>query len=129
MRLLDINQHVVRNPVATFYVEADTGTSVVEFGIFPGDTLVVDRSLTARHGDIVMVCWEGGFTVKQLRLRAGRYELVFAAGDYFRAHGMALSDPPFLDEIVLRFAVADASAHYHVPLLASPWSYATYRGS
>lgn len=73
--VLDINQRVVRNPVATFYVEADTGTSMVEFGIFPGDTLVVDRSLTAGHGDIVMVCWEGGFTVKQLRLRAGRYEL------------------------------------------------------
>jgi DNA polymerase V len=73
--VLDINQRVVRNPVATFYVEADTGTSMVEFGIFPGDTLVVDRSLTARHGDIVMACWEGGFTVKQLRLRAGRYEL------------------------------------------------------
>ena len=73
--VLDINQRVVRNPVATFYVEADTGTSMVEFGIFPGDTLVVDRSLTARHGDIVMVCWEGGFTVKQLRLRGGRYEL------------------------------------------------------
>lgn len=73
--VLDINQRVVRNPVATFYVEADTGTSMVEFGIFPGDTLVVDRSLTARPGDIVMVNWEGGFTVKQLRLRAGRYEL------------------------------------------------------
>jgi len=62
-------------------------------------------------------------------MRVGRYELVFAAGAYFRAHGMALSDPPFLDEIVLRFAIADASAHYHVPLLATPWSYATYRGS
>jgi len=62
-------------------------------------------------------------------MRVGRYELVFAAGAYFRAHGMALSDPPFLDEIVLRFAIADAAAHYHVPLLASPWSYATYRGS
>lgn len=62
-------------------------------------------------------------------MRVGRYELVFAAGEYFRASGMALSDPPFLDEIVLRFAVADASAHYHVPLLASPWSYSTYRGS
>ena len=73
--VLDINQRVVRNPVATFFVEADTGTSMVEFGIFPGDTLVVDRSLTARHGDIVMVNWEGGFTVKQLRLRAGRFEL------------------------------------------------------
>ena len=73
--VLDINQRVVRNPMATFFVEADTGTSMVEFGIFPGDTLVVDRSLTARHGDIVMVNWEGGFTVKQLRLRAGRFEL------------------------------------------------------
>ncbi|WP_334180294.1 translesion error-prone DNA polymerase V autoproteolytic subunit [Pseudoxanthomonas sp.] len=73
--VLDINQRVVRNPVATFYVEADTGTSMVEFGIFPGDTLVVDRSIQAKHGDIVMVNWEGGFTVKQLRLRAGRYEL------------------------------------------------------
>lgn len=73
--MLDINQRGGRNPVATFYVEADTSTSMVEFEIFPGDTLVVDRSLTARHGDIVMVNWEGGFTVKQLRLRAGRYEL------------------------------------------------------
>ena len=73
--VLDINQRVVRNPVATFYVEADTGTSMVEFGIFPGDTLVVDRSISPKHLDIVMVNWEGGFTVKQLRLRAGRYEL------------------------------------------------------
>jgi len=72
---LDINQHVVRNPAATFYVEADTGTSMVEFGIFPGDTLVVDRSLTPKSGDIVMVNWEGGFTIKQLRRRAGRFEL------------------------------------------------------
>lgn len=73
--VLDINQRVVRNPVATFFVEADTGTSMVEFGIFPGDTLVVDRSLTPKSGDIVMVNWEGGFTVKQLRRRAGRFEL------------------------------------------------------
>lgn len=57
--VLDIHQRVVRNPVATFFVEADTGTSMVEFGIFPGDTLVVDRSLHAKHGDIVMVNWEG----------------------------------------------------------------------
>lgn len=59
----------------------------------------------------------------------GRYELVFAVAPYFRAHGVALADPPFLDEIVLRFAIADGGAHYHVPLLVSPWSYATYRGS
>jgi 5-hydroxyisourate hydrolase len=42
---------------------------------------------------------------------------------------VVLADPPFLDDIVLRFAIADAGAHYHVPLLVSPWSYATYRGS
>ncbi|WP_448670459.1 LexA family protein [Pseudoxanthomonas mexicana] len=73
--VLDLNQRCVANPVATFYVEADTGTSMVEFGIFPGDTLVVDRSITPKHGDVVMVCWEGGFTIKQLRLRGGRFEL------------------------------------------------------
>jgi 5-hydroxyisourate hydrolase len=62
-------------------------------------------------------------------LRTGVYELVFHAGDYFRQLGEALPEPPFVDQVVLRFGVADASAHYHVPLLVSPWSYSTYRGS
>ena len=61
--------------------------------------------------------------------RAGRFELVFHAGDYFRREGVKLADPPFLDVIPLRFAIADPGAHYHVPLLVSPWSYSTYRGS
>jgi 5-hydroxyisourate hydrolase len=61
--------------------------------------------------------------------RKGVFELVFHAGDYFRAAGAALAEPPFLDVVPIRFAVADASAHYHVPLLVSPWSYSTYRGS
>lgn len=73
--VLDINQHVILNPVATFYAEADTGTSMIDFGIYPGDTLVIDRSITARSGDIVMVNWDGGFMVKQLRMRGGHYEL------------------------------------------------------
>ncbi|NIK06848.1 DNA polymerase V [Xanthomonas arboricola] len=73
--VLDINQRVISNPVATFFVEADTGTSMVDFGIFPGDTLVVDRSLEAKHGDIIMVLWDGGFMIKQLRRRVGRFEL------------------------------------------------------
>lgn len=60
---------------------------------------------------------------------AGRYELEFAAGDYFAALGLALPQPRFLDVVVLRFGIADAGAHYHVPLLVSPWSYSTYRGS
>lgn len=62
-------------------------------------------------------------------LQAGRYEIVFAAGDYFRARGEALPEPPFVDEVVLRFGIASPEQHYHVPLLVSPWSYSTYRGS
>jgi 5-hydroxyisourate hydrolase len=59
----------------------------------------------------------------------GRYRLVFAVAAYFRARGAVLSEPPFLDEVPLDFGLADASAHYHVPLLASPYAYSTYRGS
>lgn len=59
---------------------------------------------------------------------AGTYELVFHAGDYFRAQGADLADPPFLDLVPLRFSMA-ADGHYHVPLLCSPWAYSTYRGS
>ena len=59
----------------------------------------------------------------------GRYRLVFAAGRYFAAQGIALPSPPFLDDISIDFGIADAGSHYHVPLLVSPWSYATYRGS
>lgn len=62
-------------------------------------------------------------------LAAGQYELVFHAGDYFRNQGVKLDDPAFLDVIPLRFGVADASQHYHVPLLVTPYSYSTYRGS
>jgi 5-hydroxyisourate hydrolase len=60
---------------------------------------------------------------------AGTYELSFRVGAYFAGQGTALPDPPFLDEIVLRFGVAEPDRHYHVPLLVSPWSYSTYRGS
>ena len=59
----------------------------------------------------------------------GRYELSFAVGDYFAARGVPLADPPFLDRIPLRFAVSEPEGHLHVPLLVTPWSYATYRGS
>lgn len=62
-------------------------------------------------------------------LHVGPYELVFGVGAYFRAAGVSLADPPFLDDVPLRFGIADTAAHYHVPLLTSPWSYSTYRGS
>ena len=62
-------------------------------------------------------------------LTVGVYELVFSAGDYLRASGQATGDVLFLDEIPIRFGIPDAEAHYHVPLLISPFAYSTYRGS
>jgi 5-hydroxyisourate hydrolase len=62
-------------------------------------------------------------------LMIGRYEIAFLAGRYFRESGVALPDPAFLEEVPIRFGIADASAHYHVPLLIAPYGYSTYRGS
>ena len=62
-------------------------------------------------------------------LRSGSYRLVFDVASYFRARGAAMDEPPFLDTVPLDFGLADSLAHYHVPLLASPWAYSTYRGS
>jgi 5-hydroxyisourate hydrolase len=62
-------------------------------------------------------------------LTAGTYELVFAAGAYFDRTGLALPEPKFLDEVTIRFGIASAEEHYHVPLLLSPFAYSTYRGS
>lgn len=62
-------------------------------------------------------------------MQAGRYELVFGAGDYFAAQGVALPEPRFIDKVTLAFGIADPSQNYHVPLVLTPWSYSTYRGS
>jgi 5-hydroxyisourate hydrolase len=62
-------------------------------------------------------------------LKKGTYRLVFDVAAYFRARGVQLPDPPFLDRVALDFGVASVEQHYHVPLLVSPWSYSTYRGS
>src|SRR5215470_9334276 len=62
-------------------------------------------------------------------LPIGRYELRFAVGNHFRSRGIDTGDPPFLDVVPLRFSIAEPEGHYHVPLLCTPWSYSTYRGS
>jgi 5-hydroxyisourate hydrolase len=62
-------------------------------------------------------------------MAAGRYRLLFEVAPYFRARGTVLPEPPFIDTVQLDFGIADAAGHYHVPLLVSPWSYSTYRGS
>lgn len=61
--------------------------------------------------------------------KTGTYELIFFAGDYLRATGQSTDDPLFLDAIPIRFGMSDTKAHYHVPLLLSPYGYSTYRGS
>lgn len=63
------------------------------------------------------------------KFKIGSYELIFHAGEYLRTTGQAGDDPLFLDDIPIRFGMSDASAHYHVPLLLSPYGYSTYRGS
>ncbi len=65
----------------------------------------------------------------EANMKAGRYQLVFHLSEYFTKLGTILPNPPFLDRAVIQFGIADATSHYHVPLLASPWSFTTYRGS
>jgi 5-hydroxyisourate hydrolase len=62
-------------------------------------------------------------------MAVGRYRLLFDAAPYFRARGVVLPEPPFIDVVQIDFGIADADGHYHVPLLVSPYSYSTYRGS
>lgn len=62
-------------------------------------------------------------------MKAGQYELVFYLAEYYSKLGTVLPNPPFLERAVIQFGMADATAHYHVPVLATPWSYTTYRGS
>lgn len=99
------------------------GIQVALFRLSPDGRDCIARTITNANGRTDAPLLEGD------AFKTGRYELEFATAAYFRTHGVALADPPFLDDVVLRFAIADAHAHYHVPLLVSPWSYATYRGS
>jgi 2-oxo-4-hydroxy-4-carboxy-5-ureidoimidazoline decarboxylase len=88
-----------------------------------GSSRVVTRTITNSDGrtDAPLI---GGRPVP-----IGRYELTFSVAKYFAERQVAISDPPFLDQIPLRFSVSDPEGHLHVPLLVTPWSYATYRGS
>ena len=71
----------------------------------------------------------GGPLLDAGTMAVGRYRLLFDVAPYFRARGAQLPEPAFIDTVQLDFGIADAGGHYHVPLLVSPWSYSTYRGS
>jgi 5-hydroxyisourate hydrolase len=83
---------------------------------------VLSEGMTNADGRVDKPLLEGG------AFKPGRYELSFHVGDYFRARGVPLADPPFLDVIPIRFSIIE-DTHYHVPLLVSPYGYSTYRGS
>ncbi len=72
---------------------------------------------------------DGGPLLDAAAMAVGPWRLLFEVAPYFRACGVALPEPPFIDTVTLDFGIADAAGHYHVPLLVSPWSYSTYRGS
>ncbi|MFZ9507595.1 MAG: hydroxyisourate hydrolase [Burkholderiaceae bacterium] len=72
---------------------------------------------------------DGGPLLDASGMAVGRWRLVFEVAPYFRARGVTLPDPPFVDTVQIDFGIADAQGHYHVPLLVSPWSWSTYRGS
>lgn len=72
---------------------------------------------------------DGGALLDAAAMEVGRWRLVFEVAAYFRARGVALPEPPFIDVVQLDFGIADAQGHYHVPLLVSPYGYSTYRGS
>ena len=96
----------------------------------PAEGLVVDLHVCAdgerQHLKTAATNADGRLLMAD-ELSPGVYELTFHAGSYFRAAGVALADPPFLDDVVVRFGVA--GGNYHVPLLLSPYGYSTYRGS
>jgi hydroxyisourate hydrolase len=100
------------------------GVAVELYSLEPdGSRVVVSRAVTNADGRT------DAPLIGPAASRIGTFELVFHIGDYFRRSGAMVAEPPFLDVIPIRFSVADPKAHYHVPLLASPWSYSTYRGS
>lgn len=70
-----------------------------------------------------------GLFIDHAQMRAGRFRLVFDVAAYFSARGVTLPAQPFLQEVPIDFGIAEVEQHYHVPLLVSPWSYSTYRGS
>jgi 5-hydroxyisourate hydrolase len=99
------------------------GVPLELWSLEPGGRRLLMRGVTDEDGRAARPLLAGDDLV------VGRYELLFRVGDYFAGLGMALDEPRFLDEVPVRFAVADRGMHYHVPLLVSPWSYTTYRGS
>lgn len=99
------------------------GVKVELYAVKEGQRTLVKTETTNQDGRCNGPLLEGD------ALQPGQYELVFAAGDYFAAQGVELPSPRFIDRVTIAFGIAHADQNYHVPLVVTPWSYATYRGS
>ena len=99
------------------------GVKVKLFRVDGNTKVLLKTATTNQDGRCEQPLLSGGEVV------AGKYELVFAAGDYFAAQGVPLPEPRFVDEVIIAFGIADTAANYHVPIVVSPWAYSTYRGS
>lgn len=99
------------------------GVKVALYAVGDGQRTLLKQETTNQDGRCDSPLLEGD------ALQPGQYELVFAAGDYFAAQGVNLPSPRFIDRVTIAFGIADASQNYHVPLVVTPWSYSTYRGS
>ncbi|MES2900679.1 MAG: hydroxyisourate hydrolase [Pseudomonadota bacterium] len=99
------------------------GVQIELYGIAGAGRTLLKRDTTNADGRCGSPLLEGA------QMQPGQYELVFAAGDYFAAQGLALPEPRFVDRVTIAFGIADTEQNYHVPLVVTPWSYSTYRGS
>jgi 2-oxo-4-hydroxy-4-carboxy-5-ureidoimidazoline decarboxylase len=133
---LRLDQRVTAPTPLAVHGRLSTHVLDVHSGV-PGAGVPIELWELSRHGENRLlaraVSNKDGRTDKPLitdrPVPIGTYELRFAAAGYFKARGVALSEPPFFDVIPIRFSIAEPEGHYHVPLVVSPWSYATYRGS
>jgi 5-hydroxyisourate hydrolase len=107
----------------TAHGKPGAGVGVELYAVDGGQRTLIRQDATNSDGRCNAPLLEGE------QLKSGQYELVFAAGDYFAAQGVALPSPRFIDRVTIAFGVADPSQNYHVPLVVTPWSYSTYRGS
>jgi 5-hydroxyisourate hydrolase len=99
------------------------GVSVELYALYADGKTLLKSVITNQDGRCDVPLLQGD------ELRAGQYELVFGAGDYFAGQDVSLPTPRFIDRVTIAFGIADPQQNYHVPLVVSPWSYSTYRGS
>ena len=99
------------------------GVEIELYQISGAERTLLKRDTTNQDGRCAAPLLEGE------QMQSGQYELVFAAGDYFASQGVDLPSPRFVDRVTIAFGIADPGQNYHVPLVVTPWSYSTYRGS